>query len=45
MEKFVENASLLGPNSLGKTLEVINSTLNGKKLVALEDTDLSDNIS
>ncbi len=41
VEKFVENASLLGPNSLGKTLEVINSTLNGKKLVALEDTDLS----
>ncbi|HJJ21546.1 MAG: tRNA (N(6)-L-threonylcarbamoyladenosine(37)-C(2))-methylthiotransferase [Crenarchaeota archaeon] len=41
VEKFVENASLLGPNSLGKTLEVINSTLKGKKLVALEDTDLS----
>ncbi|MDC4231332.1 MAG: tRNA (N(6)-L-threonylcarbamoyladenosine(37)-C(2))-methylthiotransferase [Nitrosopumilus sp.] len=41
VEKFVENASLLGPNSLGKTLQVINSTLNGTKQVALEDSDLS----
>jgi len=41
VEKFSENASLLGPNSLGMTLQVINSTLNGKKQVALEDSDLS----
>ncbi len=41
VEKFSENASLLGPNSLGKTLQVINSTLGGQKLVALEDSDLS----
>jgi len=41
VEKFTENASLLGPNSLGMTLEVINSTLNGKKQIALEDSDLS----
>ena len=41
VEKFSENASMLGPNSLGKTLSVINSTLNGKKVIALEDTDLS----
>ncbi len=41
VEKFTENASLLGPNSLGKTLEVIESTLNGKKQIALEDSDLS----
>ena len=41
VEKFIENASLLGPNSLGKTLEVINSTLMGKKQIALEDSDLS----
>jgi len=41
VEKFVENASLLGPNSLGKTLDVINSTLMGKKQIALEDSDLS----
>ncbi|MDC3291963.1 tRNA (N(6)-L-threonylcarbamoyladenosine(37)-C(2))-methylthiotransferase [Nitrosopumilus sp.] len=41
VEKFIENASLLGPNSLGKTLDVINSTLSGKKQIALEDSDLS----
>ncbi len=41
VEKFAENASLLGPNSLGKTLQVINSTLNGIKQVSLEDSDLS----
>ena len=41
VEKFTENASLLGPNSLGKTLDVINSTLSGKKQIALEDSDLS----
>ena len=41
VEKFSENASLLGPNSLGKTLQVINSTLGGQKLIALEDSDLS----
>lgn len=41
VEKFSENASMLGPNSLGKTLQVIKSTLNGTKQVALEDSDLS----
>ncbi len=41
VEKFSGNASLLGPNSLGMTLQVIDSTLNGKKLIALEDSDLS----
>jgi len=41
VEKFSENASLLGPNSLGKTLQVVNSTLNGRKQIALEDSDLS----
>ncbi len=41
VEKFSENASLLGPNSLGMTLQVIDSTLNGKKQIALEDSDLS----
>jgi len=41
VEKFTENASLLGPNSLGKTLQIIDSTLNGQKLIALDDTDLS----
>jgi len=41
VEKFSDNASMLGPNSLGKTLLVIESTLKGKKVIALEDTDLS----
>ena len=41
VEKFSEEASLLGPNSLGKTLQVISSTMNGKKQIALEDSDLS----
>ena len=41
VERFTENASLLGPNSLGKTLQVIDSTLKGRKFVALEDSDLS----
>ena len=41
VEKFSENASMLGPNSLGKTLQVINSTLKGSKQIALEDSDLS----
>ena len=41
VEKFTEKASLLGPNSLGKTLQVIDSALNGRKQIALEDSDLS----
>ncbi|KAF6247207.1 2-methylthioadenine synthetase [Nitrosopumilus sp. b3] len=41
VEKFADQASLLGPNSLGKTLQIINSTLNGRKQIALEDSDLS----
>lgn len=41
VEKFSENASMLGPNSLGKTLQVIESTLRGTKQIALEDSDLS----
>lgn len=41
VEKFSGNASLLGPNSLGKTLQVIDTTLKGKRIVELEDSDLS----
>ncbi|MCE9653632.1 MAG: tRNA (N(6)-L-threonylcarbamoyladenosine(37)-C(2))-methylthiotransferase [Nitrosarchaeum sp.] len=41
VEKITKKASLLGPNSLGKTLQVINSTLRGTRFVALEDSDLS----
>lgn len=41
IEKFSPKASLLGPNSLGKTLEVIQSTLDGIKTIELADTDIS----
>jgi len=41
VERFSENASMLGPNSLGKALEVINATLRGERAVMLEDTDVS----
>lgn len=41
VEKFTDNASMLGPNSLGKTLQVVDSTLKGRKQIALEDSDLS----
>jgi len=41
VEKFAENASLLGPNSIGKTLQVIKSTLDGQKIIALGDTDIT----
>ncbi|MBI5860040.1 MAG: tRNA (N(6)-L-threonylcarbamoyladenosine(37)-C(2))-methylthiotransferase [Nitrosarchaeum sp.] len=41
VEKITEKASLLGPNSLGKTLQVIDSTLRGIRYVAIEDSDLS----
>ena len=41
VEKLTQEASLLGPNSLGKTLDVINSTLKGNRVVALDDIDVS----
>ncbi|HXV66145.1 MAG TPA: tRNA (N(6)-L-threonylcarbamoyladenosine(37)-C(2))-methylthiotransferase [Nitrosopumilaceae archaeon] len=41
VEKFSQNASMMGPNSLGKTLQVIKTTLNGERTVQLEDSDLS----
>ena len=41
VEKFAKNASLLGPNSIGKALQVIQSTLNGKKMIELQDSDLT----
>ena len=41
VEKFAQNASMMGPNSIGKTLQVIETTLGGSKVVALDDTDLS----
>lgn len=41
VEKFSPKASLLGPNSLGKTLEVIDSTLGGHRRIELEGSDTS----
>ena len=41
VEKFGPRASLLGPNSIGKTLDVIESTLNGHKKIELVDSDVS----
>ena len=41
VERFAGGASMLGPNSLGKTLQVVNSTLQGTKLAALDDTDIT----
>ena len=39
--RFAKTASMMGPNSLGKTLEVIDSALKGSKMVAMQDTDQS----
>ena len=41
VEKFSKNASLLGPNSIGKTLQIIDTTLKGTKQIFLEDSDIS----
>ena len=41
VEKFAKNASLMGPNSIGKTVQIIEKTLNGSKMVCLDDTDIS----
>ena|SRR5438105_141551 len=39
IERFSPKASLLGPNSLGKTLDVISSTLKGIKKIEVADSD------
>lgn len=39
VQRFSSNASLLGPNSIGRTLLVIDSALHGKKRTELADTD------
>src|SRR5215831_14725457 len=41
VEKFSPQASLLGPNSLGKTLDLIGSSLKGERKVELTNSDLS----
>ena len=41
VSRFAQNASMMGPNSLGKTLQVVDSALGGRRQIALEDTDIS----
>jgi len=41
VDKFAKNASLMGPNSFGKTVQIIEKTLDGSKMVCLDDTDIS----
>lgn len=41
VQKFSSSASLLGPNSIGKTLQIIDTTLLGRKSVELADTDIT----
>jgi len=40
VERF-SNASMMGPNSIGKTLQIINHALAGKRDVELADTDIT----
>jgi MiaB-like tRNA modifying enzyme len=39
VERFSPNASLMGPNSIGKTLQIIDSALVGRRKVELADSD------
>ncbi len=41
VQKFSPNASLMGPNSIGKTLQIIENTLGGRKKIELEDSDVT----
>ena len=41
VERFAPGASMMGPGSIGRTLQVVESALGGVRIVALEDTDLS----
>lgn len=41
VSRFAQNASMMGPNSLGRTLQVVDSTLGGRRQIALENTDVS----
>jgi MiaB-like tRNA modifying enzyme len=38
VENFFPSASLLGPHSIEKTIDVVGSALSGKKMVTLEDS-------
>lgn len=41
VERFSPKASLMGPNSIGKTLQIIDSTLAGRQKIELADTDVT----
>lgn len=41
VERFSSSASLMGPNSIGKTLQIIDSTLLGRRRIELADSDIS----
>lgn len=41
VEKISKGASMMGPNSLGKTLQIIEQTLRGKRVIELEDSDIT----
>lgn len=41
VERFSSSASLMGPNSIGKTLQIINHAISGRKTVELADTDIT----
>lgn len=41
VQRFSPNASLMGPNSIGKTLQIIDHTLSGRKEIELEDSDVT----
>ena len=41
VERFAPGASMMGPGSIGRTLQVVESALGGVRTVALEDTDIS----
>ncbi len=41
VEKFGPKASLLGPNSIGKALEIIDLTLKGQRRIEIADSDVS----
>ena len=40
VEKISPNASLMGPNSINKTIEIVNSTLNGQKSIVLQNSEI-----
>ena len=39
--RFAPRASMMGPNSIGRTLQIVETALGGSRTVSLEDTDTS----